>query len=59
MKIFATNLDTIKVIGLFTAEANKQAETRIKDVSSIVDAQVKASRKLGYEAVNTLFCLTR
>lgn len=51
--------DTIKVIGLFTAEANKQAETRIKDVSNIVDAQVKASRKLGNEAVNTLFCLTR
>ena len=51
--------DTIRIIGLFTQEANKEAAEKIKQATNFADGQGNFSRNLGNEAVLSLYSLTK
>jgi hypothetical protein len=51
--------DTIRVIGLFTQEANEEARKLIEKPTNFCDGQGAPSRKLGNEAVLTFYALTK
>jgi hypothetical protein len=51
--------DTHRVIGLFTQEANAEAEKLIAQPTNYCDGQGQFSRKVANEAILTLYALTK
>ena len=51
--------DTISIRGVFTKEANLEAERLIMDKKNILDQMGKNSRKIGNEAVQAIYTLTQ
>lgn len=52
-------MDTHRVVGLFTQEANAEAARLIQQPTNYCDGQGQFSRKVTNEAVLTLFSLTK
>jgi len=48
----------MKIIGLYTQEANMEAERIINSPVNIIDGQLNASRGIGNEAINTFYSMT-
>jgi len=52
-------MDRIRLFGLFTQEANLEAERQIKAATNIADGQGRPVRKVGNEAILSLFSMTK
>lgn len=48
----------MKIIGIFSQEANLEAEKIIKSPINIIDGQLNSSRSIGNEGINTLYSMT-
>jgi len=51
--------DMVSIIGMFSQEANKEAERIIKSKTPLIKADGSAARKVTHEAVLSLYCLTK
>lgn len=51
--------DTVSLRGVFTVEANREADEIIFDKKNLLNMSGASSRPLGKEGVLAAFCLTR
>ena len=52
-------MDTMRIVGLFSQEANAEAERLIRQPTNFCDGQAQFGRPVANEAVLTLYALTK